>query len=519
MMLLLVICLLAAGACGGKGGKAGARHPAEGAVEAAAPTERTESQIARDSELAEAASALIDLHVNHSHDISADGKTITFVSDRDGLSQVYLAQVDKPKDPPVRLTETTERCEFPRFTPDGKHIVYVSDTGGNQRYRIFSVAAGGGEPVCLTPDEGLERHAPFMTADGSTMVYSAGSMEEGKTLIFSQPLAGGEAKQIVSVEGMAFLMALSADGGTGLFLQAASLSDIKVLALDVKKAAMRRIYPAEGKEAAVFGAALSIDGKDAFVGTDGGGQQAMVLRLDIDSGEEKARYLEDKVPTGVFKDMKLTPDGKTLLARLTAGAHDALRLLDTVKLEPVAGPKIPAGRITGLWGCSKEPRACLVVMSLPRAPEDAYFIDLDKLTFSPAGLEGWPAGAEIPKVEISVVQVPSTDGVSVPVNVWLPEELAEGKKLPVIVSMHGGPAGTSQLKWDPIALFFINHGYAWVAPNVRGSAGFGRDWEKADDGKNRMKSVEDMQSVGKWAAQQPWADAERLVLYGGSYGG
>jgi dipeptidyl aminopeptidase/acylaminoacyl peptidase len=90
---------------------------------------------------------------------------------------------------------------------------------------------------------------------------------------------------------------------------------------------------------------------------------------------------------------------------------------------------------------------------------------------------------------------------------------------PVIVSYHGGPSGVSTVRWSPSTAFFISLGYVVVEPNVRGSSGFGRAFEAADNGEKRLDAFKDIESSARWVATQPWADKDRLVVHGGSYGG
>jgi dipeptidyl aminopeptidase/acylaminoacyl peptidase len=116
------------------------------------------------------------------------------------------------------------------------------------------------------------------------------------------------------------------------------------------------------------------------------------------------------------------------------------------------------------------------------------------------------------------VDVPAFDGLKLPTNVYLPDGYA-GKKLPVLVVYHGGPAGSSQIRWSIAARFFTGIGWAVVEPNVRGSGGFGRAFEAADNGPKRFDAFRDVETTARWAAAQPWADRDRMVVYGGSYGG
>ena len=92
-------------------------------------------------------------------------------------------------------------------------------------------------------------------------------------------------------------------------------------------------------------------------------------------------------------------------------------------------------------------------------------------------------------------------------------------KLPVIVSYHGGPAGVSTARWSAQIRFFTSLGYAYVEPNVRGSTGYGRAFEEGDNGRKRLDAFKDIETSARWVAAQPWADKDRLVVFGGSYGG
>jgi dipeptidyl aminopeptidase/acylaminoacyl peptidase len=105
------------------------------------------------------------------------------------------------------------------------------------------------------------------------------------------------------------------------------------------------------------------------------------------------------------------------------------------------------------------------------------------------------------------------------VHAFLPASAKNGSKLPVIVNYHGGPTSASEIRWNPQVRFFTSLGYVWVEPNVRGSSGFGRDYIMADDGAKRREALKDIETTGKWVAAQPWADKDRIVIYGGSYGG
>jgi dipeptidyl aminopeptidase/acylaminoacyl peptidase len=90
---------------------------------------------------------------------------------------------------------------------------------------------------------------------------------------------------------------------------------------------------------------------------------------------------------------------------------------------------------------------------------------------------------------------------------------------PVIVSVHGGPEAQERVGFNPIYQYLVASGYAVVAPNVRGSSGYGKTYLSLDDVDKRMDSVADLNAVGRWIRADDAFDGERMAVMGGSYGG
>ena len=84
---------------------------------------------------------------------------------------------------------------------------------------------------------------------------------------------------------------------------------------------------------------------------------------------------------------------------------------------------------------------------------------------------------------------------------------------------HGGPATSYAVRWNAYARYFVSLGYAVIEPNIRGSSGFGRAYEEADNREKRANVIKDAETVNRWAKSQPWCDGERVAIWGQSYGG
>ena len=91
--------------------------------------------------------------------------------------------------------------------------------------------------------------------------------------------------------------------------------------------------------------------------------------------------------------------------------------------------------------------------------------------------------------------------------------------LPAILLVHGGPEGQYRPGFSFLAQYLVHNGYAVLAPNVRGSTGYGKAYSHLDDVEKRMDSVADLAHAARWLKGQEGIDGERLAVYGGSYGG
>ncbi len=203
---------------------------------------------------------------------------------------------------------------------------------------------------------------------------------------------------------------------------------------------------------------------------------------------------------------------------VSAGNHSLIRLLDAQTLKPTAEIKLPLGSGFPTY-FADDGRSFVVRWSTPNAPTDLLLIDTGSGQVTPLRSEPRPSITRLPLLEVRVSEIAGHDGLKIPVHVFLPASAKPGTKLPVIVRYHGGPSSVSEIRWSPPIRFFTSLGYAWVEPNVRGSSGFGRDYVTADDGVKRREALKDIETTGRWVAVQPWADKDRIVIYGGSYGG
>jgi dipeptidyl aminopeptidase/acylaminoacyl peptidase len=488
-------------------------------VEEAPPVDPTvlgDAEKAKDAQLAPKAAALVDAYFNAGGRLSKDKKKLFFRSNRDGNWQGYVADVDKPSAAPVKLTQGAERVTSLQLTPDQKWLVYTSDQGADENFRIFRMAPDGKDPTNLTPTGTLHRDVPFIPKlRPNELVYSASDKKEPKGFVYVTSM-GGEEKRVYTDEMPISLEDVSPDGSRALFVRVVSLSEQILFQIDLDAGKAARVYPPEGRTARITAASYSSDGKHAFIATDDGQEAAYVLDMSPASRTIAGRYKEELVPTGQIIGLSVSQKGDLVAMTVDAGDRTDVRILDVASMKVKTAVKAaPGTHYGGAW--ADDGSAFVLNTSTPDAPSNLALVDASGAV-KPLRTEARPELAKLPALEVSSVRADTFDAFKIPLNVYLPKPRPAGKLLTIVV-VHGGPASSSRLGWNPFARFFAAQGWAVVEPNIRGSTGFGRAYEMADDREKRGDALKDLEAVNKWVKAQAWCDANRVVVFGGSYGG
>jgi dipeptidyl aminopeptidase/acylaminoacyl peptidase len=493
-------------------------------VVASDPTELTDAQKQRDAARAPLAASIVDAYPNVSSFFSSlvanwshDGKHALFGSTRDGVPEIYEGDVAHPGDAPRAVTAGPERAIWARYTPDGKSILFLRDSSGDENHHIWRVGVDGTGLVDRTPGDLLQREEPFIPRKKpGTMLYSATRTTSAEAMLFVQSVAGGDAKLVYTNPRWGGLADATADGARVLFSDVPARSETVLLEIDLAAGQPRRVYPADGKKVSMHGMGYSSDGRRIYVSTDEGTESSVLLALDAKTGTELARYVNDAPATAPI-NFGVSPTGDRIALGIDCGDHGEVRILDARTLKLQRTVKVPLGDVQ-LGDYRDDGKGFSILISLPDKPADPYWVDAATGDVHPLRQDKRPGLESLPPIDVGIEHVKAFDGLTIPVNRYLPKVEA-GKKLPTIVIFHGGPATSSHVRWNAYARFFVALGYAVLEPNVRGSSGFGRAYEMADNREKRADWLKDLESVNAWTKAQPWCDPDRVVVWGQSYGG
>jgi dipeptidyl aminopeptidase/acylaminoacyl peptidase len=493
--------------------------PPTGAPATSTPTDRSPRQQARDAALAASTQPYLAAFTNSGAMLTRSG-TVVFSSNRDGIPQLYVADAARPKDPPRRLPAPAERVVGATLTPDERTVLFASDVGANGKFHIFKVGVDGTGLLDLTPQGEVHRDPPSVARNKPGLfAYSAHSPASEKTSLFVQRLDGGAPREFYSDPRGGTLFDVSPDGKRALFVRFNSDQDTVVFDVDVDSGRATRLYPPQGQTANAK-AAYSASADLVFVATQLEGHRPELLALDPKTGRTIHRYEETRLPTGSIEDVVVSPAGDRLAIGVDGGNHSEIRLLDARTLRLERTLDTPVANV-GVGAFTRDGQHLTMGESLPDRPNEIFVVDTRLGGISLLRDEPRPELSALGRITVAIEEIKAFDGLVIPTNVYLPENLAANpsRKMPTLVSIHGGPSGSAYVQWNPTTRFFASLGYAIVEPNIRGSTGFGVAFEKADNREKRADALRDVETINRWARAQSWCDPSRLIIMGQSYGG
>lgn len=454
---------------------------------------------------------LLDIRGAGSGLVTARGDRMVFASKVTGTTQVW--RQDGPGKLAVQLTGGEDATSPVALTRDERFILVSRDVGGSENPGLYLQPIEGGPLELILHAPKVQAEAQLLSDDGKAVYYRANDLDPSSYAIYRFDLEARTRTLVFDAPGLWKIT--DHRGDTWLMAKELGNAQTEIYQYD---SATKQLSPLLGQgEVEEYAAKFGARAGQVLVRTNKLGDFQRLYSLEAG----KLTPITPDLPHDV--DNFWIDEGRTrIYYTVNDGGFSRLAVLDARTLRPLALPALPASDNVVLASQSRDGRfvqftlegATLVPQSVTwdwsRRKLTTWRVasapELDPSKFAKATLESYPA----------------RDGTRIPMFVRRPASCVQDPSpCPVIVSFHGGPEGQATSVFSSSAQAFVDAGFVFVQPNVRGSLGYGKAWLHADDGPKRLAVITDIEDAATFirAAWAKGGTAPRIGIMGGSYGG
>jgi dipeptidyl aminopeptidase/acylaminoacyl peptidase len=447
---------------------------------------------------------------------SPDGRRVLFVTDISGQFNLWRCSVRGGW--PEQLTSFQDNSvRSVTVSPDGSTIVFTADEQGDEFHQIYALPARGGWPEQWTDSPEVQHFLDqeCWSPDGETLAYAANARTPTDMDVWLRDAASGETRNLFGGDKFAFPTSWSPDGARLLVTDMRSNSDQTLWLVDVESGDARELTPHDNEveEVRWLPGPWSRDGSGFYVRTDRGREQLGLAFFRLEA--QDIEWID--TPEGDVELVSGSGDGRVLAYAVNERGWSRLELRDLDRGEPLPSPKLPRG---ALWfdpilALSHDGKHAATHWHSATGGGELYVIET--ASGRTRRLVDSLIGGLRPRdlVEPELISFPSFDRE---IDAWLYRPKRRGRT-PVVLAIHGGPESQERPWYNPLFQYLLSRGIAVLAPNVRGSTGYGKTFQKLIHHDWGGAELRDLEYAARWLQDEQWVDAERLGVYGGSFGG
>src|SRR5437762_3274056 len=442
---------------------------------------------------------------------SSDEKRILFSSNQTGVYNVYSVPVTGGAPTPLTSSATDTTYAVSYFPADDR-VLYTHDQGGNELNHLY-VRETDGKERDLTPGEKLKAEFDGWNGDRTAFWVETNERDPKFFDLYRYDAKSYERSLLYKNDAGYNIAAISPDGkrvalvktnGTAdsdIYLWNAATSDAKLI---TKHEAIADNTPQE----------FDPSSGSLYYLSNEGAEFARVRKYDSASG--KSEDVEKPSWDPLF--VRFSKNGRYRVTGINDDGRTVVHLLDTKTGKEVPLPKLPAGDVTAVRFADGETRLAFYVNG-DRSPSNLYVYEFGAK--APVRLTDSLSKDIDPEdlVDSEVVRFKSFDGMVIPSIYYKPLQATARTRVPALVWVHGGPGGQTRKGYSATIQYLVNHGYAVLGINNRGSSGYGKSFYVADDQRHGKEPLRDCVEGKKYLSDLPYVDASRIGIIGGSYCG
>jgi dipeptidyl aminopeptidase/acylaminoacyl peptidase len=440
---------------------------------------------------------------------SPDGSRVAYLSNVTGTQQVFLISAKGGES--EQLTDFTDSVSFAYFSPTENQLIFGKAEGGNELTQLYLLKIDTKEIIHLTTKPEVRHDFGSWSPDGTRICFASNEGNGKDFDVYVMNIDNLEKKCVYDGGGWCSAQGFSPKGTYVAIKKNYSNVNTDLYLYNLESGETEHITPHTGN---VFHSSPRWlpDESSFFLVQDLDREFMGLSRYSM--AEKKFDYVF--TPEWDIDGTAIAQNGKCLAIAINEDGYCKVGLYDPYTLEKV-DYDFPKGDISSIR-FSMDGTHIVFSLGDSRRTTDIWLFDLIskkslQLTHSHQGV---PADV---MVEPELIRFKSFDGLIVPAFVFKPKNVSPGTKIPAIINIHGGPESQYKPGYGPITQYLVYNGYAVVAPNVRGSSGYGKTYLSLDDLEKRLDSLKDIVALREHLVTVPEIDTSKLVLFGASYGG
>lgn len=440
---------------------------------------------------------------------SSDKSNLLVSSNRSGIYNMYTVPVSGGELMPVTASDSASIFSISYFPKDDR-MLFRMDNNGDEIFHIY-LRDSSGTHRNLTPYEGARASFYGWAKDDKSFFFTSNKRDKKYMDLYEMELATMQPKLLYQNDDGYSVGGISNDKTYLPLSKAINTNDSDLFVYHLKDKSLTKINATQSSNS---GEDFSPDGKYLYYTTDDGSEFSYLKKFDLKTkSSEKVMEREWDISGTYF-----TENGKYQVTYINEDAKNVIEVMDVATSETIDLPTFENASITNV-GFSDDEKQMRFYAGGSHTPSNLFYYNLESKEQKQLTnvLNDDIDGTHL--VTAEVIRFKSFDGLEVPAIYYKPHQATTDNKVPALVWVHGGPGGQSRQNFNSFIQYIVNHGYAVLAVNNRGSSGYGKTFFQMDDLNHGDKDLKDCVEGKNWLASQTEIDAEKIGIIGGSYGG
>ena len=440
---------------------------------------------------------------------SSDNSNLLVSSNRSGIYNVYTIPTKGGEMTAITTSDSTSVFAESYF-PNDNRMLLSADGNGDEIDHLYVIDLEGNIKD-ITPDEGAISSFYGWSEDDQYLYFGSNKRDSRYFDVYKMSVDDFSSKMIYKDESGLSFSGMSSDENHFALTKSLNTNDSDLSLYNVETKEMTKINETLSANSAQD---FSKDNSTLYYTTDDGGEFSYLMSYNLNTKEKKK--VQEK--SWDILGSHFTSEGKYMIVYVNEDGKNAIEVLNSKTMKPIVLPGFESMSITSV-GFSDDEKWMRMYVGGSNSPSNLYTYNIEtKEQHKLTNVLNDAIDVE-DLVTAKVVRFKSFDGVEIPAIYYLPHQASTENKVPAMVWVHGGPGGQTRQGFSSLIQYMVNHGYAVLAVNNRGSSGYGKTFYKMDDLNHGEKDLQDCVEGKNWLASQTEIDNDKIGIIGGSYGG